>query len=131
LSYSYSLSTSRGKVRLLIRDTTDEVVPIKGEHYVFSDAEVDAFLELNSEDVWAAAADGCNALAADEILGALRLKLSGFEIDRTKVPEYWNKLAEKYEKKAKEGAVVEFIDSFAYEISEFGEDDSEYMGDPV
>ena len=131
MSYTYSLSTDRGKVRLLVKDTTDEGLPQKGEHYVFSDAEIDAFLEMNSSDVWASAADACHSLAADEILGSLILSLSGFKIDRSKVPEYWTKLAERYETKAKEGARVEFVDSFDYGVSDFGEDETEYMGDLI
>ena len=131
MSYSYVLSTDRGRVRLLIKDTTTQGSPSQGTHYVFSDVEIDAFLLLNSEDVWAAAADACCTLAADQILGALRLKLSGFEIDREQIPKYWMSLADNYEKKSREGGVTEFVDSFDHDISDFGEDDTEYVGDIV
>jgi len=131
MSYTYNTSTDRGLVRLYIRDTTHAEPPIQGKDYVFTDAEIDAFLDQNSSDVWAAAADACRTLAADEILGALRLKLNGFEIDREKVPNYWLKLAEGYDKKAKDGAVVEYVDSFDHKVSAFGEDETEYIGDIV
>ena len=131
MAYTYSITTDRGKIRLLVNDVTTETSPSKGTHYVFDDAEIDELLNMNSSDVWAAAADACRVLSANEILGALRLKLSGFEIDRSKVPEYWNKLADKYDAKSKAGDIVEFVDSFDHEISEFGEDESEYVGDIV
>ena len=130
MSYSYSLSTNRGKVRLLIKDTSNEKFPVEGEDYIFSDAEIDAFLDMNGDAVWTAAADACRSLAADEVAGSLRLKLSGFEIDRSKVHDYWMKLADNYEKKAGNQA-VEFIDSFDYRVSQSGEDETEYTGSLV
>ena len=131
MAYTYNISTDRGRVRLLVGDTTTKTIQVQGEHYAFSDAEIDAFLDLNSDDVWAAAADACRTFAANEILGALRLSLSGFTIDRSKVPEFWNNLADKYEAKAKAGDITEFIDSFDHQISDFGEDETEYVGDIV
>jgi hypothetical protein len=131
MSYTYNLSTARGQVRLFVMDHTDVKVPVRGEHYVFNDEEIDVFLDLNSEDVWAAASDACMALSADEIAGALRLKLSGFDIDRSKVPEYWQRLAERYTEKSKAGDIVEYVDSFDDEVSDFGEDETEYVGDIV
>lgn len=131
MSFSYNPTTDRGRVRLLLRDTTDEVNPIKGEHYVFSDSEIDAFLDMNSNDVWAAASDGCRSLAADEVLGALRLSLSGFTIDRTNVTKTWNELADKYDAKSKAGDITEFVDSFDHQISFASEDETEYVGDII
>jgi len=98
---------------------------------VFDDAEIDEALSMNSDDVWAAAADACRALAADEILGSIRINLSGFTLDRSKVSDYWSNLADKYEKKSKEGGLVEFVDSFDYQISQSGIDESEYVGDII
>jgi hypothetical protein len=130
--YTYNTATDVGKVRALIGDTTTEKTKIKGENYVFDDTEIEnVFLELNGDDVWAAAADACRRLAADEALGAVRLKLSGMEIDKRTVPKYWLELATRYDQKSIMGDTVEYVDSFVHEISEFGEDDTEYVGDPV
>ena len=52
-------------------------------------------------------------------------------IDKTQVPKHWLQMADKYDEKSSAGDVVEFVDSFHYEIDEFGDDDSEYVGDVV
>lgn len=131
MAYTYNVTTDRGKVRFLTRDITSVSSPTKGTDYVFDDAEIDEALSMNSDDVWAAAADACRALAADEILGSIRINLSGFTLDRSKVSDYWSNLADKYEKKSKEGGLVEFVDSFDYQISQSGIDESEYVGDII
>ena len=131
MAYTYNVTTDRGKVRFLTRDITSVSSPTKGTDYVFDDAEIDEALSMNSDDVWAAAADACRALAADEILGSIRINLSGFTLDRSKVSDYWSNLADKYEKKSKEGGLVEFVDSFDYQISQAGIDESEYVGDII
>jgi len=118
-------------VRLLVRDITTVSSPTKGTDYVFDDAEIDELLSMNSDDIWAAAADACRSLASDEILGSIRINLSGFTIDRSKVSDYWSNMADKYEKKSREGGLVEFVDSFDYQISQSGIDESEYVGDII
>lgn len=130
MSYTYDVSNTRGKVRLLTGDITVDL-PIYRTNYVFEDADIDALLDLNSEDVWAATADACRRLAADEVLGAVRLSLNGMSLDKTQVPKYWLDMAKTYDKKSAAGDVVEFVDSVAYNINEFGEDESEYVGDII
>lgn len=132
MSYTYNVSTSSGMVRFLVGDKTMEKdIPVQGENYIFEDAEIDALLDLNSGEVWAASADACRRLAADEILGAVILKLQGFMLDKEEIPTHWMALADKYDAKAKAGDLVEFVDSFDHDISEFGEDDTEYVGDII
>ena len=131
MAYTFSESTDRGKVRLLINDWTTESGPEQGTHYWFSDASIDAFLDLNDDDVWAAAADACRSLAADAIGGALLVKLSGIDIDLKKLPEYWMKLAARYQARSDNVDVVEYIDSFDHQVSEQGEDETEYVGDII
>lgn len=56
MAFTYSLSTNRGKVRLLIPDTNSEA-------YELEDEEVDYFLTVRGNNVKAAAVDACRWLA--------------------------------------------------------------------
>ena len=130
--YTYNTTTKIGKVRLLIRDTTTEVVKKKNENYIFDDAEIsNVFLGMNDDNVWKAAADACRALAADEISGSLRLELSGMKVDKSKIAQYWMDLADKFDAKSMEDDIAEFIDSYDHRVGYMGEDETEYVGDIV
>lgn len=59
--WSYDVSTDRGKVRLLATDTDTS-------NQIFSDAEVDAFLNLHGADVLYAAAEALDTIATNEAL---------------------------------------------------------------
>jgi hypothetical protein len=130
MAYTYSPTTDRGRVRLLIRDVTNEAGPTIGTDYIFSDASIDALLDLNDNDVWLAAADGCRARAGEKTDGAIAVDLSGLKVDLKKPPEYWLRLAQVYEKRSG-GDVVEYVDSYLHSVSFAGEDESEYVGDLV
>jgi len=129
MSFSYDVSTDRGKVRLYVQDTTGG----SSGTSVFSDADIDAFLEINNDSVWLASADGCRARAAAAIPSAFDLEIGNgaIEIDKRKIAAYWIGLAEKYEARASSSAdqIVEFIDSFDLRIDGIGIDRSEYVGD--
>lgn len=129
MAYTFNPKTSRGKVRLLIHDHTTEVSPTQGTHYVFADDDIDGFLDINDTEVWGGAADACRALAANSIAGSLLIDLAGIKIDKKNTAKFWMDLAKQYEAKSTNEDVVEFIDSAAYEITEFGEDLSEKIGD--
>jgi len=136
LAFTNDPTTDRGKVRLLIKDNAigeDGPVsgPIHGTDFVFTDADIDAFLDLNGDDVWRASADACRSLAADGIGGALLVRLSGIDVDLKKIPEYWMALAARYQARSDNDDPVEYIDSYDHQISSFGEDESEYVGDIV
>ena len=64
VSFTYDLSTDRGVVRLLIKDT--DTVTVANQFY--TDAEIDAFLTLNSDDVRYAAADALDTWASNEAM---------------------------------------------------------------
>ncbi|MHA2070017.1 MAG: hypothetical protein ACXABY_37100 [Candidatus Thorarchaeota archaeon] len=130
MAYTYSPTTDRGKVRMLIRDVTNESGPTIGVDYIFSDASIDALLDLNDDDVWLAAADGCRARAGEKSDGAIAIDLSGLKVDLKKPPEYWLRLAQVYEKRSA-GDVSEYVDSYLHQVSFAGEDESEYVGDLV
>ena len=129
MAFTFAPTTDRGKVRLLIHDWTSDTGPVQGTHYVFADADIDGFLDLNNGEVWGAGADACRALAANSIAGSLLIDIAGIKIDKKNTAKFWMDLARQYEAKSTDEDVVEFIDSIAYDVSEFGEDGSEYIGD--
>lgn len=72
--FTYDTATSRGRVRLLCRDT---VTP--GE--LFGDDEIDVFLALNDSEVLPAAAMALENLAANEVLVQKRIRLLDLQTD--------------------------------------------------
>ena len=125
MAFTFDPTTARGKVRLLISDTDD----VTAANQVFTDAEIDAFLSLESNDVYAAAASACQSMAANASRSAIRYIAERIlEIDRQKVPDHFRKLAQMYRERSI-AAPGEEIDSAAYEIGTFGGDGSEYIGD--
>jgi len=129
MSYTYDPATDRGKIRLLIHDTTDGTY---GTDYDFTDADIDALLEQNSDSVWLGAADACRVLAAKAASSSFIIKLPGaLELDRKQIAQVYLSLAERYESRASTGpdAIVEHIDSFAIGWDIIGADISEYVGD--
>lgn len=129
MSFIYDPTTDRGKCRLLVFDTTDGT---QGIDYVFSDADIDAALEINSDSVWYASADLCRAMAAKLASSSFNLELVGaLKLDRRDTAKYWMTLASTYEGRAGMSSdnIVEFIDSFDIDIDVLGQDKGEYVGD--
>jgi len=129
MTFSYSPDTDRGKVRLLLHDTTTGTY---GTDYDFSDADIDSLLEQNSDNVWLAAADGCRVMASKLIASSFSWNIAGaISIDKSRQAETWKSLAIEYTNRATGSSenVVEFIDSYAQGTDMFGQDTSEYVGD--
>ena len=127
MSFTYDPTTDRGKVRLLLGDTDTATVA----HQIFSDAEIDAFLSIESSEVYAAAAAGCESLAAASTHSAIVIRAGRIlHLDLGKVPEHYRALAETYRKRSVSGPSEE-IDSMDYRVDRFGVDSSEYVGDVV
>ena len=125
MAFTHDPTTDRGKLRLLIYDTVESTA-------AFTDAEIDAFLELNSDDIWYAAADACRSLATKNAGSAFMVRIEGaLQIDKRKIADYFLGLASNYENRASNssGNVVEYIDSLALDIDLIGQDNSEYVGD--
>ena len=59
MTFTYDLTTDRGKVRLYAQDTVSA-------NAIFPDDEIDAFLLANSNDVYASAADALEIIAANQ-----------------------------------------------------------------
>jgi len=123
MSFTHDTSTDEGVIRTLIDDATST-------DYEFEDAEITAVLDQNSGDVWAAAADLCRALAAKYSKKAMRIGLGkqDIELDLRDRAKYYMALASKYDSRSS-GDLVEYVDSFNYNIDGDGVDESEYIGD--
>lgn len=123
MSFSHDSSTDEGLLRSLINDTDSA-------DYVFEDAELTNILDLNSSDVWAAAADCCRSLSAKYSKEAFVLGLGKNDIylDRREKAKYYLQLAATYSNRSNTD-VVEYVDHFNVNISAIGNDESEYIGD--
>lgn len=125
MAFTLDDTTSRGRVRLLAAD----VDTTKAANQIFTDSEIDAFLALANQNVWQAAAHACRSIAASRARVAIAYRALGTSIDMKEIPKHFMALAEAYEKRAMEPS--EEIDSMDYEISRWGRDLSEYVGDEV
>lgn len=128
MAFTYDPTTDRGRVRLLVSDT--DIVTAANQ--VFTDAEIDAFLAVENDELYAAAAAACRSIASSAARSAIAYKAlgrDGLDIDRRSVPEHFRSLATDYAERATKGAPSEEIDSMGYEIGPFGQDRSEYVGD--
>ena len=61
MAFTYDVSTSVGKVRMLIPDRVEE-------NAVFTDEEIDAYLSMNDSNVRRAAAEMLETIASDEAM---------------------------------------------------------------
>lgn len=126
-SYSFDPTTDRGKVRLLVADTD-----VGNENKrIFSDAEIDAFLDLENNEVYPAAAAACRSVSASASKSAIAWRALDRRIDKKDVPEHFRDLADKYEERAVRGEPAEEVSSMAYEVTGFGVDRTEHEGDLI
>ena len=78
----------RDRVRLLITDTDRE-------HEIFTNVEIDAFLDMEGDDVYGAAALALETIATNEALTLKVIKLLDLQTDGAKLAETLMKRAEK------------------------------------
>lgn len=123
MAFTLDSSTDEGKLRVLISD-------MDSTGYIFEDAYLTNLLDLNSDDVWKTAADLCRSLAARYAKEAFDLGLGkgDIKLDRRKKAEYYIQLANNYDNRS-DSDVVEYWDSYNYNITNTGVDTSEYIGD--
>lgn len=84
MACTYDITTNRGKVRLIIGDTSTTAC-------VFSDAEIDVFLSINSSNINLAAADALEAWMAKYTLSPEAEKIGDYSYTN-KVIDKMNKL---------------------------------------
>jgi hypothetical protein len=85
-TWTYDVTTEQGKVRLLCQDF-DTAEPI------FSDAEIQAFYDMNQQDIWYAAAQALEVIAANEVYVQKRIKILDLWTDGPREAEQLCKLA--------------------------------------
>lgn len=86
MAFTYDLDTDAGKVRLLLSDVDEPTA-------VFTDAEIDAFLELESGSVKRAAAQAIDANATNEALASKVLRTQDLTTDGARVADAMRKHA--------------------------------------
>lgn len=112
MGFTYDVTTDRGKVRMLITD-------VNAVDYCFEDDEIDAYLTLNSSNVYKAAAFALITIAANEALVSKRIKILDLTTDGPAVAEALRKLAKEYLEEAEEAEdtfdwAEQVFDSFTY-----------------
>ena len=112
MGFTYDVTTDRGKVRMLITD-------VNAVDYCFEDDEIDAYLTLNSSNVYKAAAFALITIAANEALVSKRIKILDLTTDGPAVAEALRKLAKEYLEEAEEDEdtfdwAEQVFDSFTY-----------------
>jgi hypothetical protein len=80
MPFTFDVTTSRGQVRLLVPDSNPTT-------YVFEDAEIDAFLTLESGSVRRAAAMALETLASNETLVLKVIRLLELSTDGAKTAD--------------------------------------------
>ncbi len=92
MPFTYDLTTSRGKVRLKIRDTDTA----DATRQLFNDDEIDFFLTEASADLNLAAAGALDAIAANAALLAKAQKIGDYSINSTAMAAAVMKIAAHY-----------------------------------
>jgi len=119
VAFTFDPTTARGKVRLLVGDTDT----VAERNQIFTDADIDAFLELEGQSVYGAAAAACRAIAASAARSRVAMKATG------NTRSVWLEMADGLDEKAITNDPIELMDAAEYRTSPFGEDESEYVGD--
>ena len=130
MAYELDETTDVGRLRVLIFDTTSVVAPVLYTDYQFSDASLEAVLDVNDDDLHNSAADCCRSLAAKYAASAEEIGLSRRDIyisykNRSKM---YFELAKQYDSRSGSD-ISEFIDHFSYSVDRFGQDNTEYVGE--
>ena len=114
------------RVRSLIPDKPDST---QTPQAFFEDAEILDRIEQEGGDLFEAAAQACEIIAMDKAKQALSVSLpTGFSISKTSIPSFFLQRAKMLREKAR-SIPVEEIDSVEYDVSQFGADLSDYVGD--
>jgi len=87
MGFTYDLDTAVGKVRLLIPDRSHADA-------FFSDEEISAFLSMEEQETFLAAALALDTLADDEVLVLKAIETMGLKLDGPAVAEALRKRAE-------------------------------------
>jgi len=122
MANTYAPGTDRGKVRLLLNDI--------GDPWVFSDAEIDAFLSMEGDSIKRAAALAIATNASNEALASKVLRSQDLATDGAKVAEVLLKHAT--DLRAQADADDEINDAFFFDVVDLeGDCAAELTTDPL
>jgi hypothetical protein len=107
MAFTYDVSTDRGRVRLLLND-------VDAATAVFQDAEIDAFLALESASVKLAAAQAIDTNATNEALASKVIKDHQQQTDGAKVADAMRKHAQSLRDQ-----VAGYDDAGVFEVVDF------------
>lgn len=124
MAFTVDVDTARGRVRLLIGDTDTAKVAAQ----IFTDAEIDAFLAIESNEVYPAAAAAAESIASSKAKSAIAWKALDTQFDLKEIPKHYMAIAARWRERGTDEP-WEKIDSLDYRVSSFGRDQSEYVGD--
>lgn len=99
MAFSYDPTTPRGQVRLLIHDTDVD----NADNQFFQDAEIDAFLTLNGQNVRLAAAQALDSLAADQAMTLKVIRVLDLQTDGAAVARELRQQAHSLRAQAEQG----------------------------
>ena len=122
-TYVAGSGVDRDRVRLLLADTSLTT-------YVFHDAELDDFLDLQGGDIFLAAATGMRVLAVNAGKRELWYQVTGLLVDRRGSTRAILAVAESLEKRAL-AEPWELESVLDYFVTETGEDRSQYVTGPT
>lgn len=127
------------RLRLLIPDRLNpDILPPA----VFSDEELDSSMAMYGDIFWAAAGC-CEIIAMDKAKQAMVVTLEAgsggssggrqlVTIDKRQIPEYFLKRAAALKEAAAAASEVsEYVDSFDYYVTHYGESIGEYVGNDI
>lgn len=122
MAFTLDVSTTRGRVRLLIGDTDT----VTAANQIFTDAEIDAFLALDAE-VYGAAALAMRAMAASAARCAVAYKLLGnnIDIDRRDIAKRFMEIAKSYMDERDSGGGFALV-PIAWAVNQAGIDETDY-----
>lgn len=109
MPFTYDITTSRGRVRLLIPDS-------QAASYVFEDAEIDAFLALEDSDVRRSAALALETIASSQALTLKVIKILDLQTDGARTADALLKRAAILRQQADDAEAAE--DGGAFEVIE-------------
>lgn len=114
MAFTYDVATSRGQVRLLATDTDVD-------NPIFTDAEIDYFLTLYSDNVRRAAAKALDTIAASQVLTLKVMRLLDIQTDGAKVAASLQATAAQLREEA-----TAFEDGASFDIAEMVVNDFSY-----
>lgn len=94
---AFDMSTAAGRVRLLINDL--DITDL-----FFEDAQIDAFLDLEGDDVRLAAAQALDTIASNEALVFKKMRLLDSSVDGPAVAKELRERASELRRQAADGA---------------------------